>query len=232
MTIGDKVILWMGDGNYQKEWGILGIAEIESISNNFYLIFPVFIPETPFKPYISSKPQITEQTEKLKDIFGLNFKALQKVYLSIGYIKKPNNIAITIDEVEKHQYDQILFLLTQKKVISEDDFYLNQTVKEKEAKRLTVFELEAKIVNVVANPERISVTASKFSRNPYIVEYAKRLANGICQDCKQPAPFINKETKEPFLETHHITPLAQGGLDTIENTIAICPNCHRKRHYG
>ncbi|WP_425484228.1 HNH endonuclease [Desulfobacter latus] len=24
----------------------------------------------------------------------------------------------------------------------------------------------------------------------------------------------------------------KGGKDTIENTIAICPNCHRKRHYG
>jgi len=26
--------------------------------------------------------------------------------------------------------------------------------------------------------------------------------------------------------------LANGGSDTIENTIALCPNCHREFHYG
>lgn len=231
MATGDKVILWMGDGHYQKEWGILGIAQIESVSDNFYWISPVVVPEKPFKPYVSGKPGITKETEKLKDIFGLNFKALQKVCLSIGYISKPNNIATTIDKVSKHQYDQTLFLLIQE-IISEDNFYLNLSLKEKEAKRLSLFELKNKIANTAAKLERVSVAASKFSRNPYIVEYAKRIANGICQDCKQPAPFVNRLTNEPFLETHHITPLAQGGLDTIENTIAICPNCHRKRHYG
>lgn len=117
-------------------------------------------------------------------------------------------------------------------IISENDFYYNKQLQEKEAKTLTIFELEDRIVNRTKATERINVTASRFSRNPYIVEYAKRLANGICQDCKQPAPFVNKLTNEPFLETHHIIPLAQDGMDTIENTIAVCPNCHRKRHYG
>ncbi|MFM0350878.1 HNH endonuclease [Paraburkholderia sp. RL17-347-BIC-D] len=27
-------------------------------------------------------------------------------------------------------------------------------------------------------------------------------------------------------------PLAQGGPDTVANAIALCPNCHRERHYG
>lgn len=117
-------------------------------------------------------------------------------------------------------------------IVSENDFYLNRQLEEKEVKKLTIVELEERIINNRKEVERINLTASKFNRNPYVVEYAKRLANGICQDCKQPAPFVNRLTNEPFLETHHITPLAQGGPDTIENTIAICPNCHRKRHYG
>ncbi len=45
MATGDKVILWMGDGHYQEEWGILGIAEIESISNSFYWIPPELFPK-------------------------------------------------------------------------------------------------------------------------------------------------------------------------------------------
>ena len=26
--------------------------------------------------------------------------------------------------------------------------------------------------------------------------------------------------------------LADGGADTVENAIAVCPNCHRELHYG
>lgn len=45
----------------------------------------------------------------------------------------------------------------------------------------------------------------------------------------QVAPFKNKQN-EPYLETHHIEWLSQGGDDTIENTVALCPNCHKKMH--
>ena len=119
------------------------------------------------------------------------------------------------------------------KVVSENNFYDKWEKEEKEAKKLSTSELKEKIRNNNHSiPKRINITASKFNRNPYVAEYAKRVASGICQDCNQPAPFVSRLTNEPFLETHHIIPLAQGGTDTIENTIAICPNCHRKRHYG
>ncbi|MFM5358466.1 HNH endonuclease [Aeromonas veronii] len=36
----------------------------------------------------------------------------------------------------------------------------------------------------------------------------------------------------PYLEVHHKEKLADGGEDTLENTIALCPNCHRKFHFG
>jgi 5-methylcytosine-specific restriction endonuclease McrA len=73
--------------------------------------------------------------------------------------------------------------------------------------------------------------AIRHYRNPYIIEYVRRKANGICLDCNKPAPFVVRGTGEPYLEIHHIIPLASGGDDSIENTIALCPNCHRKRHY-
>lgn len=34
----------------------------------------------------------------------------------------------------------------------------------------------------------------------------------------------------PYLETHHIVWLARGGEDTIFNTVALCPNCHKRMH--
>ncbi|WP_370640204.1 HNH endonuclease [Aurantimonas sp. HBX-1] len=36
----------------------------------------------------------------------------------------------------------------------------------------------------------------------------------------------------PYLEGHHMEPVARGGLDEIDNIAALCPNCHRHIHYG
>jgi 5-methylcytosine-specific restriction enzyme A len=63
----------------------------------------------------------------------------------------------------------------------------------------------------------------------YVSEYAKRWAKGICQLCDQSAPYKNKKNK-PHFHTHHIKWLSKGGEDTIENTVALCPNCHDKMH--
>ncbi|MCM7737031.1 HNH endonuclease [Enterobacter hormaechei] len=52
-----------------------------------------------------------------------------------------------------------------------------------------------------------------------------------CQSCKSDAPFL-KVDGTPFLEVHHIEWLSNGGEDSVENAIALCPNCHRQAHYG
>jgi len=35
---------------------------------------------------------------------------------------------------------------------------------------------------------------------------------------------------KPYLETHHVVWLSKGGSDAVDNTVALCPNCHRKMH--
>lgn len=72
---------------------------------------------------------------------------------------------------------------------------------------------------------------SVYKRNPYVAAEALYRANGICEHCKNPAPFY-KVDKTPYLEVHHKIPLSEGGEDSIENSIALCPNCHRHVHYG
>ncbi len=54
-------------------------------------------------------------------------------------------------------------------------------------------------------------------------------AHGICEACGATAPFVTA-AGEPFLEVHHVTPLAQGGRDRVTNAVALCPNCHRALH--
>lgn len=73
------------------------------------------------------------------------------------------------------------------------------------------------------------VLTKSFIRDGYISEFAKARANGICQLCEETAPFQDINGK-PFLECHHIVWLSRGGVDSIENTVALCPNCHRKMH--
>ncbi|WP_427814821.1 HNH endonuclease (plasmid) [Enterococcus sp. 22-H-5-01] len=73
------------------------------------------------------------------------------------------------------------------------------------------------------------VISTTYERDPDIIEYAKRRANGICELCGIQLDFKDKEGR-PFLETHHIKWLSMGGEDTIENTAALCPNCHKRMH--
>ena len=88
---------------------------------------------------------------------------------------------------------------------------------------------KAAVANSTTKPGTRSVNSTAIVRNPYVSEYAKRLANGICALCGQPAPFRDAAGK-PYLETHHIVWLSEGGSDSIDNTVALCPNCHRKMH--
>jgi hypothetical protein len=57
------------------------------------------------------------------------------------------------------------------------------------------------------------------------------LANGKCECCQSPAPFLTAPGK-PYLEVHHVIPVSCGGWNGKDNMAAICPNCHREIHYG
>lgn len=81
-------------------------------------------------------------------------------------------------------------------------------------------------------PTRVEVTTSVFRRNADVIVEALARADGRCQGCGMPAPFRRRSNGSPYLEVHHRVPLAIGGEDTIDNAIALCPNCHRGTHFG
>ena len=81
-------------------------------------------------------------------------------------------------------------------------------------------------------PKKVTRTTKVFLRNPVVVKKALTNANGTCQICNKSAPFISKKTGHPYLEVHHINPLSEGGEDSLANVLAICPNCHREKHFG
>lgn len=78
-------------------------------------------------------------------------------------------------------------------------------------------------------PKRAARETEAFIRDPNVVAYVKLLSNGSCEVCEQAAPF-ESDGGEPFLEVHHVQWLSKSGPDTIDNSVACCPNCHRAFH--
>jgi 5-methylcytosine-specific restriction enzyme A len=81
-------------------------------------------------------------------------------------------------------------------------------------------------------PEKIYATTIVYKRNPDVIAEVLLRANGVCEECGQKAPFIRKKDNTPYLEVHHKKQLSEGGDDSIDNAIALCPNCHREKHFG
>ena len=102
-------------------------------------------------------------------------------------------------------------------------------VQEDKVAGLTDVALTKKVNSSRSKPKQTTVETLTFIRNKYVAEYVKRRAQGICDLCEKEAPFSNTDRK-PYLECHHIEWLANGGNDTIENAVALCPNCHRRMH--
>lgn len=80
-------------------------------------------------------------------------------------------------------------------------------------------------------PRRIEGLVAQFERDPVVRAYVLKAANGLCELCLSPAPFLD-EAGHPFLELHHVRTLAEGGSDTVHNAVALCPNCHRHCHHA
>lgn len=76
-----------------------------------------------------------------------------------------------------------------------------------------------------------STSTSEYSRSAKIKKYVKARADGVCEGCGEPAPFTSV-TGEPYLHAHHIDELSDGGSDTPETVVALCPNCHYRVHHG
>lgn len=78
-------------------------------------------------------------------------------------------------------------------------------------------------------PQKTTIV-TQYSRDPEVTTFAKMLADGVCELCENPAPFATDDG--PFLEVHHLIPMSEGGPDTPDNVVALCPNCHRSLHYA
>ena len=113
--------------------------------------------------------------------------------------------------------------------IAEELIRKNRRRSERLARNLSDKELVKRAANIKSRAGCRRAITDLYEKNVFVAELSRRKANGICQLCDQPAPFNDRHGR-PYLETHHITWIAAGGEDTIENSVALCPNCHAKMH--
>lgn len=84
----------------------------------------------------------------------------------------------------------------------------------------------------VGKPASRIVERNDFVRNPWVVAGALQRSGGRCEMPGCSRELFLKDDESPYLEVHHIVPLAEGGDDTLVNAAAICPHCHRALHHG
>lgn len=96
----------------------------------------------------------------------------------------------------------------------------------------TSYTRELRLQAAKKKPREMEVKSKVYARNPDVVAEVLNRAKGVCEKCTQAAPFLRAKDNSPYLEVHHLVQLAHGGDDSIENAVALCPNCHRELHYG
>ena len=68
-------------------------------------------------------------------------------------------------------------------------------------------------------------------RSKAVKDYVLARADGVCELCKEPAPFTRRNGT-PYLEPHHTLRVSDSGPDHPRWVGGICPNCHREIHSG
>jgi predicted HNH restriction endonuclease len=76
-------------------------------------------------------------------------------------------------------------------------------------------------------PRRKDAQQLVYERSPLVIAITRKRAGYSCEVEGCTSPTFVTDDGERFVEVHHLTPLAQGGEDTIENTACLCPTHHR-----
>lgn len=160
------------------------------------------------------------------------FKAKEYIYRGMVKLCKEPYQEIQLDKNNNERTVWIfpLIIIDSEDIIDSSVYDICYENKIKEIKKMSRKNLErlVKEKNNVKTSYR-TIKTTTYIRDPYIAEYAKLRADGFCQLCEEKAPFYTKNNK-PYLEAHHLKWLSKGGTDTIDNVVALCPNCHRKMH--
>ena len=93
---------------------------------------------------------------------------------------------------------------------------------------------EKKILQKIIDNEKIKheiieIKSKKYKRHNYLMVLIKKYRNYKCQFCKT---VILKKSGDYYIEACHIKSKSDGGKDTLNNILVLCPNCHKLFDYA
>jgi 5-methylcytosine-specific restriction protein A len=118
------------------------------------------------------------------------------------------------------------------RVMTEEQLEFDLSVGVDGSSKLSDDDLINHLADAPKKPQKVQVVSIEYRRNPHVIDAVLRRANGICEKCGNNAPFLRRKDDSPYLEVHHWVSLSRDGDDTVENAVALCPNCHREIHHG
>lgn len=82
----------------------------------------------------------------------------------------------------------------------------------------------------IDRPQATTAQSQQFVRDPRVRGWVERQADGNCELCGERT--FTRPDGSWYIEVHHVVPLAEGGSDTVDNAVALCPSCHRACHHA
>jgi 5-methylcytosine-specific restriction protein A len=155
----------------------------------------------------------------------------RKFYTFEGIYKVASWRIVVPDEGKRKGDEMIEFLFVPAETILTQEINKTKVEPTRELpKSLTELRKKIKARDPIKTTGQLNTT-EYYRRSKFIVDYAKLRADGVCERCNKPGPFLDSNNR-PFLEVHHILMLSDDGPDLPENVAAICPNCHKETHFG
>lgn len=80
-------------------------------------------------------------------------------------------------------------------------------------------------------PQRRAAIRMEYRRDRSRARHVQERQGYRCFNCDTMTTWQTQDG-HPYLETHHVAWLSQGGLDVISNLVGLCAECHRRAHYA
>lgn len=135
-------------------------------------------------------------------------------------------------EIDANRFPMARVYASQETVESSEEHDRRQEKAIAQSQALSDEERRKRIECADPMPKVVTVLTTVFQRNPDVIVGVLKRADGVCERCGEAAPFTRRSDGTPYLEVHHVVTLSLGGPDTEANAQALCPNCHRRAHYG
>jgi len=207
---------------------------------NFYLLSQVV------KEFLFSKTAYRDLDNTIFNLSGnrnrgfeswsiLNYLGLNDSFKGLFF---EQDLYMSIDLLKNDPQDFILILSHLNYQVTIEEMRSDFQQKVEDSQNMSLNERIVKISDSVSDmPKLKKEIIYSYSRSPHVVAQALFRAQGKCEKCGKNAPFLRKSNGTPYLEVHHKIPLSEqnnndSSLDTLENVLALCPNCHRKAHFG